>query len=159
MSGKRKAKALAPSQDRADVMVAVVAAAAYDKDAVVAERFGISERTVKRYRLEVSASPELSRRARLAIAAQGNIWVDRATRCMTATLETMETLAGRIATDPTAYKNPELLRALGENFRIIAEAQLTAQVVYDRLRLRSGEQADSAHRPGLAAPAGTGNDG
>lgn len=111
----------------------VLLCATYVTDDVAIERYGIGRRTLQRMRKLSATDLELAQLIADGRDRWESSWRDRALRFLPKAIDTLEEIAVRVAADPVAHRNPELIRALSESFATVSQATMASRVIDARI--------------------------
>lgn len=106
----------------------ILVEAVYYGDIKTAERWGVTERTIQNYRSKLDGDPELSGFFALKKAAFESEWANEVPAAIRSALRFI-VRAGEEA-DP---KNPEAIHAMAGALKIVAEVELTREIINARL--------------------------
>ncbi len=113
---------------------AILAEAAFSDDRSVCQKYGITDRTLRRYRARMMNDPRLSAIVREKQARLTEKWADELGPAIGAAVRFLKRAAE--LGDPT---NPNSVRGVAEALKVLAELDLTRQV----LQSRGGNSWDS----------------
>jgi hypothetical protein len=106
----------------------ILVEALYSGDHETARRFGISIRTLQRYRRRLHTDPELSQIVALKKAAFEREWAEDATQAIREAVRFLQRAATQA--DPS---DPNAIHAVAGALKILAEVSLTREVLSVRL--------------------------
>ena len=106
----------------------VLVEAVYYGDRVASERWGISVRSINRYRHRLATDPELAELVRLKKEAFERDWIEEMPAAIRAGVRFLTNAFG--ASDPT---DPDAIHAVAGAIKILAEVGLTKEIIDARL--------------------------
>lgn len=106
----------------------ILAETAFSDDQVVCRKYGITDRTLRRYRERLLTDPRLSAFVREKQAALAERWADELGPAIGAAVRFLRQAAQKA--DP---KDPAAIRAVAEALRGLAEIDMTRQVLQSRM--------------------------
>ena len=113
--------------------------AAYTTDEMVCERYGISRRSLQRWRKALGTDNELAQSVATKKAAMDVAWAESLPAALRNSLEFIAGACAKAKDDPTAYRNPLLISAVAGALKLCAEVFYTGRVLDARLaRLTDG---------------------
>jgi hypothetical protein len=111
----------------------VLLEAAYTTDAIVCQKYGISLRTLQRYRKALSESEELTQFVATKKAALDELWAEQLPRSLRSTIEFLGEAAIRAKADASSYRNPALIEAVAGAMKLCADVYYTGKVIDARI--------------------------
>lgn len=111
----------------------VLLEAIYTTDAKVCEKYGISTRTLQRYRKQLAESEELSAFVATKKAALNEKWAEEVPGALRSTIEFIGEAARRAREDQSSYRNPALIEAIAGAMKLAADVYYTGQIIDARL--------------------------
>jgi hypothetical protein len=108
--------------------------AMFSTDENACQRYGISTKTLQRYRQRLAeGDPELSGFVHTKKAARDAAWAENLPGALANGLQALESCFAAVQSDPEALKKPEVVHALAGAYRILAEVHLTSKIIEARI--------------------------
>lgn len=119
---------------RTDIRAAIVAEAAWAGDEATCAKFGISRRTLQRFRRALETDPELA----LALAAKQEAfeqrWLGDIDITLGKAIRTIGEIADKAVKDPSAARNPAMLHELVYAAKMLSDVKLAKTIIDARLK-------------------------
>jgi len=117
-----------------DLAATVLLEAAYTTDNKASKKYGVSVRSLQRWRRQLAdGDPELAGIVATKKAALDSAWAEKLPMALARGLQALASCYGAIQEDAEAQKNPNVIHALAGAFRICAEVHYTGKVIDARL--------------------------
>ena len=118
---------------RDDIRAAIIAEAAWAGDEATCAKFGISRRTLQRFRRALATDVELA----LALAAKQEAfeqrWLGEIDVTLGKAIRTIGEIAESVLKDPTAKRNPAMLHELTYSAKVLSDVKLAKTIIDARL--------------------------
>jgi ParB-like chromosome segregation protein Spo0J len=122
--------------------------AAFTTDEQACQKYGISTKTLQRYRVRLAeGDPELSGFVATKKAARDAAWAENLPGALAKGLQALESCFAAVQQDPESLKKPEVIHALAGAYRICAEVHITSRLIDARMKGRLLPSADAAKYP------------
>jgi transposase-like protein len=116
-----------------DVAAAVLVRAVYSGDQTACKEFGISDRTLRRYRRRLSEDPLLSEAVRSKKRVIDERWADKLPGALGNAISFITEAARRAEAEATSYRNPALIAAIAGAMKLCAEIYYTGRWIDARI--------------------------
>ena len=118
--------------------------AIYSTDAQTAEQYGISIRTIQRWRKHLANGDfQLAQFVATKKTQRAAAWAEELPATLAAGLKTLRTCFLAVANDVESLKRPDMIHAVAGALKIVAEAKLTQTIIEDRLTAFRGIESSS----------------
>jgi hypothetical protein len=118
---------------RPDIRAAIIAESAWAGDEATCAKFGISRRTLQRFRRALENDPELM----LALTAKQQAfeqrWLGEIDVTLGKAIRTIGEIADKVIKDPTASRNPAMLHELTYAAKMLSDVKLAKTIIDARL--------------------------
>jgi hypothetical protein len=122
----------------------VLVDALYSTDANTAEQYGISMRTIQRWRKRLADGDlELSQSVGTKRTQRDAAWAQELTGALVTGLKTLQNCFLAVGNDDESLKSPDMIHAVAGALKIVAEAKLTQAIIEDRLTAFRGIESSS----------------
>src|ERR1051325_2677946 len=112
----------------------VLLTAIFTTDAEACEKYGVSLRSLRRWRQQLAAGdPELAAFVHTKKAVFDAAWAERLSPALSRGLQALDKCFAEIMTDPRLCKNPVIIHALAGAVHILADVDLSNRVIDSRL--------------------------
>jgi len=122
--------------------------AVHTTDRQACERYGISERTMRRWRKALASDDELAAFVRAKKAAFDAAWAESLPPALRNSLEFIAGACAKAKDDPNAYCSPLLISAVAAAMKLCAEVYYTGKVIDARLAQFEGDFVDCSDPKG-----------
>lgn len=120
----------------------VLIEAVYTTDERACQKYGISERTLRRYRAAMAKDSELSAFVRIKKQALDKAWADELRIALHKGIRTLSDCMEAISADPAYRKNPMIVSAIAGAIKLCADIELTGRIIDARLSDRDRPEAE-----------------
>ena len=127
-----------------DLMATVLLEAVYSSDDIACAKYGISVRSLRRYRRRLVDDPDLAEIVRSKKLLIDKAWAERLPSVLDRGIRLISECADAIAADKLMCKNPEVIHAISGAIKICADVLYTGKLIDARI-------AD-ANRPETSIP-------
>jgi hypothetical protein len=122
-----------PNDLERDLAATALVEAAFNPDEEVCRRYGISRRTLQRYRRQLPMDRLLAGAVARKKAALDRAWAEQLPDALIQGLRTIRSMFDAMADDPVQRSNPLALHAVVQAFAALVEIHLTMQALELRL--------------------------
>lgn len=131
-----------------DVRAVLLAEAAWIGDEAACEKYGVSKRSLQRFRRQAGTDMALMQALEAKRKAFEARWLEDLDLSLGEAIRTIRVCALEVAKDPKSAKNPAIIKELAGSIKMLADVKLANRVIEARLLgLNSGQQpADESHR-------------
>lgn len=116
-----------------ELAATVILEAAYTTDDKAAVRYGVSTRSIRRWRKQFASDEVLAAFVRTKKEAMDAAWAEELPIALRHSLDFIASAAQSASDDPMCKRNPEFIHAIAGALRICAEVYYTGKIIDARL--------------------------
>jgi len=131
-----------------DLAAAVLLDALFSTDEEACKKYGISARTLRRYRERQTHDPDLVALVLAKKAILDQQWADELPKAMRQALKAITVIAEEMQTNPAARRNPLSLEKLAGALKLCADVYYTGKVIEARLKPQDAGTTGQNRAPG-----------
>ena len=123
-----------------EIVATVLIDAVYTTDEQACQKYGISTKTLQRYRKQLArGDPELSGFVHIKKTARDAAWAETLPNVLAKCLQALEACFAAVQSDPEALKRPDIIFALSGAYKVCAEVYLTGRFIDARVSGNMGQ--------------------
>lgn len=112
-----------------ELAATVLIEAVYTTDEKACERYGVSIRSLQRYRKALSKDAELAEVFASKKAAFDREWAETLPLALRSSIECIHSICARLKDDSTAWRNPEMIRVVAGAVLALSEVHFTGRII------------------------------
>jgi hypothetical protein len=116
-----------------EVAAAVLVTAAYTTDDIACKQFGVSLRSLQNWRKRIHEDKEFAETFATKAKVASEKWAEKLPPVLTKALGVIEQFLEDVAANPSLRRNPAMIQTIVGAFRLLADVNLTSQVLNARL--------------------------
>lgn len=129
-----------------ELAASILLAALFTNDEEACAKYGITTRTLRRYRQKQAEDPKLNDLVAAKKRLFDSQWAETLPGAMREAVEAIGEIAKAIRADPAARRNPFSLEKLGGALKMCAEVWFTGQYLESRMAARNSGQTTSGEK-------------
>jgi hypothetical protein len=121
-----------PELDK-NLIATVIVEALYTTDERACKKYGISTKSLQRYRKQLATDDELSSCVHTKKAALDNAWADELKFTLSKGIRILADCFEAVGSDPVYSKNPEIIKSIAGAIMCCADVELTGKMINARI--------------------------
>jgi hypothetical protein len=122
-----------PAQLEKELIATVIIEALYTSDERACKKYGISTKSLQRYRKDLTTDVELSSIVRTKQELLNNSWADSLKFTLSKGIRVLADCFESISADPLYSKNPEIVKSIADAIERCADVELTGRLINARI--------------------------
>lgn len=102
-------------------------------DEQACKKYGVTDRTLRNYRKRLATDQEFSAFFHTKKRIFDRAWAEAVSPALRSSLDTIRAITNKVKDDPTAWRNPEMLKAVSGAALVLAEVDFTGRMIDARL--------------------------